>query len=325
MKNVILDEALYAEVLRVHTGYDSFCTQLRCSLLKLHENAQIYACVRENGEGVPCKLYIADSAETVSRFRTQADEAEWIEVIGAEVFLCHKDPEGCVVREAVYVGTRVPMISESLCRTMGRLSDAGNSVYVISHEKRYTEAEMAAFQKRSVLDLEAIDSGGVDVIYFDGAERLIEKLLYGGCRELTVFITDRARSRSILRALDRLSRRAPFTNRITAVVTDTYAPRTATAVLVGNAAEMTVSAPAEIFFSVNYADGEGVGVSVGQNTAALAPDRTDHRLRPHTLHYVTSVMSELVLHAISKGEYGAKRLFKVNAKTLLTETIIKED
>ena len=329
MKKVILDKALYADVLCVNAEYDSFCTVLHCSLVKLHKNAELYVCVRATDEGVPCKLYIADSHEAIAQYRGTSTETDWLEVIGpAEnegVCLCHKSASGNVVKTQVAVGIQKPMIPKSLCRTMDRLSNELNRVSVICHEKKYSEVEKTAFQKRSVVDLSVIDSSGVDIIYFDGANKLIEKLLYGGCRELTVFITYAGKAKGITKALDRISRKAPFSNRITVVIGDTYAPRTATTVLVGNAASMTGRNSAQIFFSVNYTEGEGVGVSVGQNTSEFIPDPTDHRLKPHTLHYITSIMSELVLRAVSVREYHAKRLFKVNAKTLATETTIKED
>lgn len=328
MKKVILDKSLYADVLYVNTDYDSFCTVLNCSLIKLHENAELYVCVRTADKGKPCKLYIANSHETIAQYRGASTETEWLEVTGTAkneaVRLYHRNASGNIEKNQVAVGIQKPMIPKSLCHTMDRLSDEHNEVSVICHKKTYTEAEKKAFQKRSVMDLSLIDSSGVDIIYFDGANKLIEKLLYGGCRELTVFITDTSKTKGITKALDRISRKAPFSNRITIVIGGTYAPRTATTVLVGNAAAMLVRNSAQIFFSVDYTEGEGVGVSVGQNTAEFVSNPIDHRLKPHTLHYITSIMSELVLHAVSAREYHAKRLFRINAKTLATETTIKE-
>ena len=328
MKNVIIDKALFSEVLRINVEYDSFCTVLNCSLVKLHENAELYACVRST-EGIPCKLYIANSSESVDKSRAESHETEWIEAIGnretVTIRLCHKTAQGSIEKVRVSLGTQTPTIAKSLCRSMDRLSTDRNNISIICHKKKYGEAEKAAFQKRSVVDLSEIDSSGVDIIYFDGADKLIEKLLYGGCRELTVFVTEAGKSKSVLKLLDKLSRRAPFSNRITVVTGATYAPKTTSTLLVGKASDLAANALAKVFFSVNYAEHEGVGVSVGQNTVALIPDESDHRLKPHTLHYITSIMSELILRAITTKEYRAKRLFKVNAKNLITETIIKEN
>ena len=328
MKNVIIDQALLDVVLRVKGACDAFCAVLNCSLLKLHEGAELYACVRSDG-GTPCKLYVASSRDAVEKNRADSSDAEWIEAIvdgeGLTVSLCRRSASGDMTSARALLGTQTATISKALSDSMDRLSTDRNGVSVICHRKQYGAAERAAFQKRSVVDLSAIDSRGVDIIYFDGADKLIEKLLYGGCRELTVFVTETGRGKQIAKLLDRLSRRAPFSNRITVVVGEGYAPKTAPALLVGNAKDLTGKATARVFFSVNYAEHEGVGVAVGQNTVELIPDATKHRLKPHALHYVTSVMSELILRAVTAKEYGAKRLFKINAKTLVTETIIKED
>lgn len=328
MKKVILDKSLYDDILRVNSEYDSFCTVLNGSLVKLHESAELYAFVRST-EGIPCKLYIANSSESVDKSRVDSLETEWIEAIGDKetvaIRLCSKKAQGSIEKARVSLGTQTPTIAKSLCRSMDRLSTDRNNVSIICHKKKYGEAEKNAFQKRSVVDLSAIDSSGVDIIYFDGADKLIEKLLYGGCRELTVFVTEEGKARSVLKLLDKLSRRAPFSNRITVVIGATYDPKTTSTLLVGKAEDMFADIHAKVFFSVNYAEGDGISISVGQNTTDFIPNPTDHRLKPYTLHYITSIMSELILHAISTQEYHARRLFKVNAKNLVTETIIKED
>ena len=328
MKSVIIDKALFSEVLRINVAYDSFCTVLNCSLVKLHENAELYACVRST-EGIPCKLYIANSRDNIEKSRIGSAEIEWIEAIGntetVNVCLCHKDTSSAILRTSAFLGVQTPMISNQLCRTMERLSNERNTISVICHKKKYGEAEKNAFQKRSVVDLSAIDSSGVDIIYFDGADKLVEKLLYGGCRELTVFVTEEGKARSVLNLLDKLSRRAPFSNRITVVIGATYAPKTTSTLLVGKAEDMFADIHAKVFFSVHYEEGDGISISVGQNTTDFIPNPTDHRLKPYTIHYTTSIMSELILHAISTQEYHARRLFKINAKNLVTETIIKED
>ena len=330
MKKVIIDQALYTDVLRINSEYDSFCTVLKCSLIKAHENADLYMCIRASSESESCELYIANNCENIKKFRkddTTADE--WIEAIGGpenvSIFLCHKSALGKVDKVPVSIGVQKLTIPETLCRTMDRLSREDNCVFVIHHEKSYGETEKLAFQKRSVLDLSAIDSSGVDIIYFDGADKLIEKLLYAGCRELTVFITDTNKYKQIIKMLNKLSCKAPFSNRITVVVGDNYVPKTATSILVGDATYSTIETSAHVFYSVNYVDGEGVCVSVGQNTADLITTSTNHHLKTHTIHYITSIMSEIIMRMVSAKEYHSKRLFKVNAKTLVTETIIKED
>lgn len=332
-KTVILDSALFADALRVNAAYDSFCAALSCSLVRLHENAEIFACVRDVGEqGEPCKLYVTNCAAGPPI--VEPHETEWIEVIGEadrfKAFLCYREGAGEVTRSEISCGVSRPMIPESLGQTMSRLSNADNRIRILHHEKEYRADEREAFRKRSVVDPEGLDSRGVDILYFDGADKLIEKLLFGGCRELTVFITQEDRAKSIMKCLERLSRRAPFTNHLTVVIGKTYEPRTSTSLLVGNATDISAAGACsgrlpKVFLSVHSALNGGVEVMTGQNTADLVPDVADRRLKPHTVHYVTSVMSELVMHAVSTGEYRAKRLIRVNGKTLMTETIMKED
>lgn len=333
MKNVILNRALFADALKQSSAYDTFCFVLNCTLARLHENTELYACLPA-GEGIPCKLYVADSAQTVERLLAASEDTEWIEVTGnaenAAVCLCRRMGKGAVERRPVSCGSCRPVIPEALTDTMSRLSGKDNRVTVIHREKPYSREEKTALQQRSVVDLDTVDSRGVDILYFEGADKLIEKLLYGGCRELTVFVTATEKSSAALKTLDKLSRRAPFSNRITVAVGETYAPRTEAALVVGTAADLSVgalSAPSvpTVFLSVHDTAGEGAFVSVGQNTAELIPDPTNRRLKSHTLHYVTSLMSELILRAVTTGEYRGQRLFKVNAKTLMTETIVKED
>jgi hypothetical protein len=332
-KTVILDSALFADALRVKAAYDSFCAVLNCSLVKLHENAELYACVRGTGEqGEPCKLYVTNCTAGLSL--VEPGETEWIEVIGDtdsfKAFLCRRGETGETERSEIPCGVHRPRIPELLGQTMNRLSTADNRVLVLHHEKTYRADEREAFRKRSVVDPEGMDSRGVDILYFDGADKLIEKLLFGGCRELTVFVTQESRAKSIVKSLERLSRRAPYTNRLTVVIGKTYEPRTATALLVGSLADLSAAGASschvsKVHFSVHSAVSGGTEAMVGQNTAELVPDVADRRLKPHAMHYITSVMSELVMRAVSTGESRAKRLFLINGKTLMTETIMKED
>ena len=327
MKRVIIDKALFNELVRINSACDTYCTVLDCSLVQLHENSDLFACVHSTEDGFPCKVYVANDQKSIERHRAGIEETEWIEVIGGpeseRIHLC-RISNSRIERSPIFVGSEVAKITRPLAHTMERLSNDHNSVYIITNSKAYDEADREALQKRSVIDLSAIDSSGVDIIYFDGADKLIEKLLYGGCRELNVFITDIGRAKAILESLKKLSRKAPFSNRLTVIVGECYAPKSKPSILVSKGEAATVGVPAHIFFSVNYAEGEGVGVSVGQNTANIIPDPSEHHLKPYTLHYVTSVMSELILHAVSTKQYHARRLFKVNAKSLVTETVIKE-
>lgn len=328
MKKVIFDKALLSDVYQICLGHDSFCAMLHCSLVKLHENAALYACVR-SAEGIPCTVYVANDREIIDRNRNTDAEKEWVEAIvdqgNINVFFCYKNGSRDTERAQVFSGVHTPMISVSLCNTMSRLSTENNRIFMIQHQKEYGETEKAAFQKRSAVDLDTIDSSGVDIIYFDGADKLIEKLLYGGCRKLTVFVTEIDRAKTILKKLNELSCKAPFSNCIMVVVEETYAPKTENGILVGNVINVPSQINPQIFFAVNYVKGEGVSVWIGQNTPMLVSDPIYRRLKPHTIHYITSIMSELVLKAVSSKGCRAKRLFKVNAKTLTTETIFKED
>lgn len=329
MKKVILDQAVLTEILRVNKEADSFCVVLSCSLVKLHENAELYTCLRSSREGIPCNLYIANHSETIAKYRGEMMEKEWLEAIGdgesVSVSFYHRSIAGNVEKTLVSLGAQMPMIPKTLCRSMERLSSEKNEVIILCHKKTYHEVEKEAFNKRSVIDLATIDSAGIDIIYFDGADKLIEKLLYGGCRELTVFITDVEKAKHMTKRLDKLSRKAPFSNRLTVVIGNKYEPKTKTTLLIGDANAMTLKAPACIFFAVNASNAEGLSVFVGQNTKDLIPGSANHHLKAYTLHYITSIMSELVLRAVSTKEYHAKRLFRVNAKTLMSETIIKEE
>ena len=82
MKKVILDQAVLTEILRVNKEADSFCVVLSCSLVKLHENAELYTCLRSSREGIPCNLYIANHSETIAKHRGEMMEREWLEAIG---------------------------------------------------------------------------------------------------------------------------------------------------------------------------------------------------------------------------------------------------
>ncbi len=328
MKRVIIDENLFNDVISIASNCDAFCAVLKCSVFKLHENSELYACLRST-EGMPCNLYIAESAESINKRREGADEKEWIEAIGKnelESIMYYRLTQSKVVESSeVVCGTKIHTIAKPLCQTMNRLSTDENHVQIICHRKKYGKDDKDAFQQRSVIDLSSVDSRGVDIVYFDGADKLIEKLLYGGCRELTVFINAKCESKDILRRLEKISKKAPFSNRLTIVTSDSYHSRTEPFVLVGRSKDISSKSASKIFISSAYAEGEGVFVFVGQNTENMIPDYEDCHIKSHTLHYVTSIMSELILHAITTKEYSARRLFKVNAKNLTTETIIKED
>ncbi len=327
MKKIILDKALFSEIIRINTTCDSYVSVLKCSLFKLHDNSELYACLHSN-EGTPCNLYIADNSEDIAARRDGNKEKEWIEVVGKgeadSIVFCRETANG-IEKSEVVCGEKTAMISTSLCQTMSRLSSDANEVTLLCHKKKYGNAEKEAFQKRSVIDLATVDSRGVDIIYFEGADKLVEKLLYGGCRELTVFVTEVNKAKSIRKSLEKISKKAPFSNRIAVVCGERYNPRTASRVLVGRASDMKHNVETKIFMASSYGEGEGLSISVGQNTEEMIPDVMDGRVKPHAIHYITSIMSELVLRSITAKTYSSKRLFKVNAKNLITETIIKED
>ena len=327
MRQIVINKSLFEDVLRINSQCDTFCSIINCTLVKLHEGAELYACLRAGG-GEPCKLYVADCAETVAK-SISPNENEWIEAVGnmenLTIYYCKKNKSQIVEKSAVFSGVETPKMATALCDTMEKLSVDGNKILIIKHEKKYTDNVRRAFQKRSVLDLSSIDSRGVDVVYFDGATKLVEKLLYSGCRELTVFIKKQDRSEAIVRDLDKLSRRAPFSNTITVVIGDEYSRKTPSKILVGHVRDLDSRAVTRIFFSTNYAEGEGFGISVGQNTENTIPDEMGCKLKPFAIHYITSIMSELILKATTSQSTNARRLFKVNAKSLKTETIIKEN
>ena len=326
MRQIVINKSLFEDVMRINSQCDTFCAIINCNLIKLHEGAELYACLRTKG-GEPCKLYVADCAETVAK-NISPYENEWIECVGdvenLTIYYCKKNKSQIVEKSAVFSGVETPKMATALCDTMEKLSVDGNKILIIKHEKKYTDNVRRAFQKRSVLDLSSIDSRGVDIVYFDGATKLIEKLLYSGCRELTVFIKKQDRSEFIVRDLDKLSRRAPFSNTITVVIGDEYSRKTPSKILVGHVRDLDSRAVTRIFFSTNYAE-EGFGISVGQNTENTIPDEMGCKLKPFAIHYITSIMSELILKATTSQSTNARRLFKVNAKSLKTETIIKEN
>ena len=328
MKRVIIEENLFNDVINITSNCDSFCAVIKCSVFKLHENSELYACLR-SAEGTPCNLYIAESAESIKKRREGINEKEWIEAIGKSeldsIIYYRLTQSKAVESSEVICGIKMHTIDKSLCQTMNRLSTDANHVQIICHRKKYSKEDKDAFQKRSVIDLSSVDSRGVDIVYFDGADKLIEKLMYGGCRELTVFINEYRESKDILRRLEKISQKAPFSNRLTVVTGDSYLSRTEPFLIVGRSKDISSESASKIFISSAYVEGEGILVFVGQNVENMLPVYEDCRIKSHTLHYVTSIMSELILHAITTKEYSAKRLFKVNAKNLTTETIIKED
>ena len=327
MRQIVINKSLFEDVLRINSQCDTFCAIINCSLVKLHEGAELYACLRTDG-GESCKLYVADCTETVEK-SIFPNENEWIEAVGdvenLTINYCKKSKSQIVEKTAVFSGVETPKMATALCDTMEKLSVDGNKILIIKHEKKYTDNVRRAFQKRSVLDLSSIDSRGVDIVYFDGATKLIEKLLYSGCRELTVFLKSQNRSESIVRDLDKLSRKAPFSNTITVVVSDEHSRKSPSKILVGHARDIDSRASTRIFFSTNYAEGDGFSISVGQNTENTIPDEANCKLKPYAIHYITSIMSELILKATTSQSTSARRLFKVNAKSLKTETIIKEN
>lgn len=327
MRQIVINKSLFEDVLRTNSQCDTFCAIINCALVKLHEGAELYACLRTDG-GEPCKLYVADCAETVAK-SISPDESEWIEAVGdvgnVTIYHCKKNKSQIVEKNAVFSGIETPKMTTALCDTMEKFSAEENKIHIIKHEKKYTDNVCRAFQKRSVLDLSSIDSRGVDIVFFDGADKLIEKLLYSGCRELTVFLKNQDRSESIVRDLDKLSGRAPFSNTITVVVGDEHPRKSPSKILVGHAIDIDSRASTRIFFSTNFAEGEGIGISVGQNTENMIPDEANCKLKPYAIHYITSIMSELILKATTSQSTSARRLFKVNAKSLKTVTIIKEN
>ena len=66
MRQIVINKSLFEDVLRINSQCDTFCSIINCTLVKLHEGAELYACLRADG-GEPCKLYIADCAETVAK------------------------------------------------------------------------------------------------------------------------------------------------------------------------------------------------------------------------------------------------------------------
>ena len=175
MRQIIINKSLFEDILRIHSQCDTFCAIINCSLIKLHEGAELYACLRTDG-GEACKLYVADCAETVAK-NISPDENEWIEVVGdtenLTIHYCKKNKSQIVEKNTIFCGVETPKMAPALCDTMEKLSVEGNKILIIKHEKKYTDSARRAFQKRSVLDLSSIDSRGVDIVYFDGATKLI--------------------------------------------------------------------------------------------------------------------------------------------------------
>ncbi len=327
MKKVIIDTRLYEDILTFGEKYDSFCVKLSCSLVKLNENAELYACVR-GGEGIPCPVYLADSRMRAEENRNADACDKWIEAIRradtAELKFYEKTADG-VTGVEVIAGEHTLRIAKPLAATMRRLSTERNKVIIISHEKRYEEADKAEFQSRSVLSLAELDSSAVDIVYFEGADKLLEKLLYAGCRELNVFVPHTRNDKNIVKTLRKLSKKAPFGNRIAVAIGNDYEPGSCCKLIVGPAERIAGCNAYKVFFSTAYNGELGKFVYVGQNTADLIPEQTRYRLKPHTVHYITSVMSELILAALSEKKYSSGRLYTVKANDLTTETIYKED
>lgn len=327
MKKVIIDTRLYEDILTFGEKYDSFCIKLRCSLVRLNENSELYACVR-GGEGIPCPVYLADSHERAEENRNADMCDKWIEAIRradtAELKFYEKILD-VITGVEVTCGEHTRKIAKPLAETMRRLSTERNKVLVISHEKRYEEADKEEFQSRSVISLSELDSSVVDILYFDGADKLVEKLLYAGCRELNIFVPQTRNDKNIVKTLRKLSKKAPFSNRIAVAIGDDYAPGSFCKLIVGSAEKVAGCNAYKVFFSTAYESERGKFVYVGQNTVDRLSEQARYRLKPHAVHYITSIMSELILAAISEKKYTSERLYKVNAKDLTTETIYKED
>lgn len=328
MKNVIVDKALYSDYLSALASLGSFCIRQECSLVRLHENANLYSCVAGR-EGIPCDLYVGDSVDSINVFRASKEDVEWIEVLPRgnqmEVNFCHKAASGAVVRSDVKSGEKTSDISAEICNSMRRNAPGAEEIFFIQNKKNYDSEVCHQLQKRSVLDLGSLDSSGVDIVYFSGAEQLVEKLLYGGCRELTIYLTRRKEMRRVRRALEEISRRAPFTNRLTLVVTDNYSPTIPPSLAVGMAEDLREASCDVVFLFKSRGIAGKKELYIGQNTVSELPSKSAFSLKMYTIHYITSILSELVLNFISKKGYGSRKLFKVCATTLETKTIIGED
>ena len=327
MTRIIMNKSVISDAMRINSCCDDYVAILKCSLVELHSNSGIYACIR-GVDGEPINVYVASNRKLISKI-TDEDKSEcWIEAVregeSDDVCACRRESDGTVKRSSVCLGVQTPTIPESTCNIMRKHSDKEHRVVLIENTKRYNETEMEALNKRSVMELKSIDSSGVDIIYFDGAEKLVRRLLYAGCPELTVFVTGEGDLDAVVRTLKKISHQAPFSNKISVVCKEKYAPASDTLVLVGRGEDVAEHNIEKIFVSVR-SDGEETVAWVGQSTECPQSRMETTQIKPSLLYYATSVMSELVLGAVSKRDAKGRRLYRIEAQTLKTETVIRED
>ena len=326
MKTIVMDQEIVSCITKYIPFCERFCVEIESSIVRLHSNSNLYACVKDPS-GLSCNIYAGDSKETIDKYRSNINEKRWIEMLCSAsnpvAIFYELGGEECNSSKMI-LGKKTLKMSEDDCVLMRRVSCESNRVAVFQSRKNYDNGIFEAFQKRSVLDLNSLDSKGIDIIYFKGCEKLIEKLLYGGCRKLTVYIPSSFDQNRILQSMRKLSDKAPYSNQLTCVLDDCYAPETKADLVVGASDAISGLHGNKLGFGLSNDSGI-VNVYVGLNT-------TDHlifdegtNIFPWTMHYVTSVMSEMILHAISKKNYHIKRLFKINSRNFETETIIKED
>jgi len=326
MKTIVMDQEIVSRITKYIPFCERFCVEIESSIVRLHSNSNLYACVKDPS-GLSCNIYAGDSKETIDKYRSNSNEKRWIEILCSAsnpvAIFYEFNGEECNSSKMI-LGKKTLKMSEDDCVLMRRVSCESNRVAVFQSRKNYDNGIFEAFQKRSVLDLNSLDSKGIDIIYFKGCEKLIEKLLYGGCRKLTVYIPSTFDQNRILQTMRKLCDKAPYSNQLTCVLDDCYAPETKADLVVGAVDAISDLRGNKLGFGLSNDSGI-VNVYVGLNT-------TDHlifdegtNIFPWTMHYVTSVMSEMILHAISKKNYHIKRLFKINSRNFETETIIKED
>ncbi len=327
MKQIIIDKALVSDIQKLSARYDKFCATLDCSLVQLHTNSKLYTCVKDNGTS-PCRIYIGNCKEIIKRCRSTQQEKMWIEanIIDGQLVAEYFETDENEIRQGtVIVGGKVATIDASHCKALSRSSNSSNRVIFVHSEKTYSEEDHNEFQKRSVINLSTLNSYGIDIIYFDGAPKLIEKLLYGGCSSLTVYIHPSFNQEQALRELRALSDRAPFTNDIVCVLDEHYTPKAEARLVIGEAKRMpTKHRTPSLSFGISQEAGD-VNAYVGINTMEHLILDEEVAIKPSAMHYITSIMAEIVLHAVSKSDFALKRLYKINARSLNSETIIKEN
>lgn len=302
MRRVIGEFSVADIVADISGKFDRYALKTCLKRVFLNQKKNAVLLFKEGGEGdIP--MYIADSE--VSLKAIMGNEDEWVECLSAHSSsYCTKDKDG-VEKTAICTGVPMNKLPEVDCRDMLRYSTSDNSVSIFRNKKVYSESENEQFQKRNVLALDGLAKKSLTILYFDGAEKLVEYLLRAGVGKIYLATHNLVNVAPVKKTVKDIAKRAPFSNKICFVEgVVPYKDGQSDGLVIGQERDliecnMTLSAKYTIALSAGKDLGGEDTIEICKNLFGDGLHERIGKLAPYASAYVAAIVAEYALDILN--------------------------